>query len=321
MARFPAVPLPAWPTGGVSREVLAAEIGAWIGSPAFVELVSAFDGKAPDGELVDQLAYLEEFSVVWDRRAGAERFAARYSDYDEHTVTVVHDAAAALGLSDHDHPLAPAYDHVLILGGGRVTGRARARYAAELLSEGVSAGSVVGLGSLRVLPSAASAADPGSEAEQTEGDAMFNALCEAFPPDGPVDERSGITADGNAWWVRSYTCTGRPVHVLAAPPTRPGQRANTADTLLGWVEFIGRPSSTDSLLVVTTDLYVPFQHSDAIRILGLELRCGVETVGFSTRTFPHWPNGPAKTGELLQETRSAIFSLHRLLTAAQSADA
>jgi hypothetical protein len=235
-------------------------------------------------------------------------------------VTLVRDAAVALGLSDRDHPPAQDYDHVLVLGGGRVTGRARARYAAELLAGGVSAGSVVGLGSLRVLPSATSAADPGAEAEQTEGDAMFNALHEAFPADGPVDERSGVTAEGNDWWVRSYSSAGRPVHVLAAPPSRAGQRANTADTLLGWAELIERPSSGDSLLMVTTDLYVPFQHADAIRILGLGLRCGIETVGFSTRTFPHWPNGPAKTGELLQETRSAIYSLHRLLTAAQRID-
>jgi hypothetical protein len=73
------------------------------------------------------------------------------------------------------------------------------------------------------------------------------------------------------------------------------------------------------VLLVTTDLYVPFQHVDAIKTLGLDLRCGIETVGFSRRTFPHWPSGPAKHGELLQEIRSAILSLHNLLRQAAHA--
>src|SRR5689334_8559834 len=113
MTRFSPIPLPAWPIGGVTLEALADGIDAWIGSPAFVELVAAFDGKVPDGELTDQLAYLEKFSVVWDARGGGERVAARYSEHDEHIVILVRDAAAALGLSDRDSPLAPAYDHVL----------------------------------------------------------------------------------------------------------------------------------------------------------------------------------------------------------------
>jgi hypothetical protein len=72
--------------------------------------------------------------------------------------------------------------------------------------------------------------------------------------------------------------------------------------------------------MVTTELYVPFQRTDVIRLIGLGPSCGFDTVSFSTWTVPRWPNGPAENGELLQETRSAIYSLHRLPTAAQRID-
>jgi hypothetical protein len=35
-----------------------------------------------------------------------------------------------------------------------------------------------------------------------------------------------------------------------------------------------------SMLLCTTDLYVPFQHADALRLLGLQAGVQVETVGY-----------------------------------------
>lgn len=313
MTSFPAVPLPFWPAGGVSPEALTADIRSWVESPALAALVSTFDGELPAGGVADQLAHLEKFSAVWDSRGGGERFEARYRQYTVETEGLIRAAAEALGLAGRQRPRLSRYDHVVVLGGGRVTGRARARYAAQLLETGVSAGPVVGLGSLRTLPPAASTVDPGSAADLTEGEAMLRGLHEAFPPAGPVEQRSGTTAEGNDWWVRGYPSGDRTVSVVAAPARRPGQRANTADTLHGWIDLVHRPAASETVLLVTTDLYVPFQHADAITTLGLELRCGIETVGFDTRSYEFWPSGPARPGELLQEIRSAIFSLHRLL--------
>jgi hypothetical protein len=62
------------------------------------------------------------------------------------------------------------------------------------------------------------------------------------------------------------------------------------------------------VLVVTTDLFVPFQHCDAVRLLGLPYGCAVETVGFDTSTT-------VRTFELLQEVRSAIRSMRALADA------
>ena len=309
---FPVVPLPSWPAGGLPPEELTAQIRTWVESPALAALIEAFDGEPPTGSLADQLAYLEKFSAVWDSRSGGERFDTRYAQHTVEVESLIREVAESLGLIGRGHPHRDHYDHVLVLGGGRITGRARSLYAAKLLANGVSAGPVVGLGSLRMLPPAATVADPGSAADLTEGEAMLRGLQEAFPPAGDTGERQGTTADGNAWWVRSYPSGNRTVHVIAAPSRRPGQRANTADTLHGWADLIARPTAAESVLLVTTDLYVPFQHADAITTVGLELRFGIETVGFATGSFSQWPNGPARPGELLQETRSAIFSLHRL---------
>lgn len=157
----------------------------------------------------------------------------------------------------------------------------------------------------------------GSPVELTEGDGMLMAVQEAFPPLDTVAVRSGTTEAGHDWWVKTYPTTSGQVNVIAAPPTRPGMRANTADTMLGWAELVTRPTPEERVLVVTTDLYVPFQHADAIKTLGLTYRCGIETVGFSTRTFHAWPKGPSRTGELLQELRSAIRSLRALHASAE----
>jgi len=313
MNPFPAVPLPSWPAGGVPPETLSREVGAWVESPALKALVEVFGGKPPAGTVADQLAYLDSFSAVWDTRGGGERCYARYPQYAEETQELIHAATGALGLAGRSQPQSSRYDHLLVLGGGRITSRARARYAAHLLETGVTAGPVVGLSSLRVLPPPIVDTDPGSAADLIEGQAMLRGLQEAFTPSGPAAERTGVTADGNDWWVRSYPAGERTVHVVAAPVRRSGQRANTADTLHGWIDLISRPAASETALLVTTDLYTPLQHADAIATVGLELRCGIETVGLDTGSFAHWPSGSPQPGELLQETRSAIRSLRRLL--------
>ncbi|HEY0698378.1 MAG TPA: hypothetical protein VGD43_11280 [Micromonospora sp.] len=313
MTGFPVARLPVWPAGGGSTETLARDIADWVNSAALAALLHAFGSAMPGGDTGARLAYLDDFSIVWDSRGGGERLDARYAERDEPTCQLIAAAVSALGLAGREQPAADRYDHVLILGGGPVTGRARSRFAADLLDGGVTTGTVAGLGSLRPLPSTSAI----EGVELTEGDGMLIAVREAFPPSGDVTGRSGTTEAGHSWWVKSYPSTGGQVSVIAAPPTRPGLRANTADTMLGWAELAARPTPDERVLVVTTDLYVPFQHADAIMTLGLPYRCGIETVGFSTRTFHAWPKGPSHTGELLQELRSAIRSMRSLYTAAQ----
>ena len=306
---FPVAALPVWPAGGVPADTLARDIARWVDAPALATLVQSFGGALPAAATEARLAYLDEFSTVWDSRHGGERLDACYPERDEATRQLVLAAATALGLAGRERPSADRYDHVLILGGGPVTGQARSRFAADLLADGVAAGEVSALGSLR--PLAVSSAALGA-ADLTEGDGMLMAAQEAFPPLGAVTAGGGTTAAGHDWWVKTYPSTGLRVNVIAAPPTQPGRRANTADTMRGWAELVARPAPEDHILIVTTHLYVPFQHADAIDTLGLPYRCGIDTVGFDTATFHAWPKGPAHAGEVLQELRSAIRSMRTL---------
>jgi hypothetical protein len=57
---------------------------------------------------------------------------------------------------------------------------------------------------------------------------------------------------------------------------------------------------------------VRLQHCDAIRLLGLEYGCGVETVRLDAEASAEWVR-PLSTTELLQEVRSSILAMTRLV--------
>ena len=76
--------------------------------------------------------------------------------------------------------------------------------------------------------------------------------------------------------------------------------------------------SGQRILLVTSAIYVPFQHADAIRMLGLPYRASVDTVGVDAslgrepvleQTFT--------ASNYLQEVRSAIRSIRMLVAAAR----
>jgi hypothetical protein len=68
------------------------------------------------------------------------------------------------------------------------------------------------------------------------------------------------------------------------------------------------------VLLVTTDLYVPYQHCDAVRVLGLGHGYGVDTVGLDPARYPDLLV-PTTTAKLLQEIRSAIRAMRALCDA------
>lgn len=314
--------LPGWRSDGDGPHRFVTAMAAWAYSAALADLVDHFGGGPVPQPLDAGLRYLDDFSAaVWDFRGGRERHQSVAPEFSADTVDRVRRHAGTLGLSgpaDHSRPR--RYDHVLVLGGRARACVLRSRFAAELLRAGVTAGDVVGLGSLRPVDDAERrhAADLGghpADTLATEFDAMDLALTDAFelttatattkmggvPPDDP---RTG-------WRVRTYPGTPR-VRLLAAPSSQPQlRRANTADTLTFWARTAGI-TAAHRLLLVTSALYVPFQHCDAVRVLGLPFGCAVDTVGTEQP-----PGTDAAT--LLQEIRSAIRSmmlLHRAFVAA-----
>jgi len=295
---FAPVPLPA---------ADATAIAAWVHSPALGALLEAFGAPALPPSLPAALETLDEFSARrWDYRGGRERDQARQETFTPELDALIRDAATALGLLGRQTPAASSYDQLLVLGGGVRTMAARASFAASLEA---SVGGVAGLGSTRPLPEDGAAQELGLRDCPTEGDAVDEGLRRAYGLHGPPSEHAG---DG--WWLRSYLDAQVPVHVLAAPSRRLGQRADTADTLLGWADVVVQEPRGARLLVVTTDLYVPFQHADTVRVLGLGYGCTIDTVGFDSAASPVTPT--PRTDALLQAIRSAICALcalHRAL--------
>ncbi|GAA4683375.1 hypothetical protein [Phytohabitans rumicis] len=290
-------------------------VARWITSAPLRDLVAAFDGRWPGGDSPTLLAWLDAFSAAhWDFRSGNERPDAREPDLDPDVAAVVEESAAALGMVAAKPPPRRDYRHVVVLGGLAQACLRRTAYAAHLLHRGTVATEIGLLGSLRPL-SPAERALPAVNGCTNEADVLDLGVRRSFGVEGPVDTD---TAPDGSWFVRTYRPADGPrVLVLAAPSSEPGvRRADTTDTQRFWAGRAGLTKG-DRVLVVTAPIYVPFQHCDAVRTLGLPYGCAVDTVGVDPRLADDdaLPEPVLTPGRYLQEIRSAIRSM-RLLTAA-----
>jgi hypothetical protein len=306
------IALPPCEPGGPDPAAVAASVHGWVTSPELAELVKHFGGVVPDGPLPAVLDHVADFSVVWDFRAGVrERFDTARVDFDADLDARLRTLIQTLGLGGRPGPAHPAYDHVVVLGGGIRVSLGRTEYATRLLATDVRARTLAGLGSLRYRHEREhnESIRLGLDPVETEADMMLIGMRKYLHLPEPTRTRAG---DG--WWHHTWTVS-RPgvgeVHVLAAASSRPPRRANTADTLLGWAEHVGAPAVTDRLLLVTNDPYVRHQHCDAVRLLGARYGCGIETVGYDDATMREWGR-PLSTTELLQEVRSSVLAMRNL---------
>lgn len=325
MARtFTPVALPLYdpgdPVGSVERLV-----GAWVHSEPFTELVDAFGGASvgQDEELPQELAKLDTFSERWDFRGGKERNLAETARFaDEHEDLIVA-AAKALGLVDSRLPRHGTYDHMIVLGGLVRACILRPRFAADLIEEGLAVGTVTAVGAFRLLagdePGLAEAA--GLAGPQTEFDVMDAGVRRAFRLGEPHQERGEHHPENTnlSWLVRTYRApAGSSVAVVAAPTTDPARRANTPDSYRYWAETLAEVKPGERVLLVTSTIYIPFQHADAIRMLGLPYGAEVDTVGVDTTAVREPELRQIFTSSnYLQEIRSAIRSMRSLVTTAQ----
>ncbi|WBB50153.1 hypothetical protein O3597_06735 [Verrucosispora sp. WMMA2044] len=318
MTGFPAVELPGTRSPADPARLIEA-IDGWTGAAALRTLVSTFGGAMPKGKLGDRLDWLDSFSRVWDSRDGGERHESRQIDYDRSIRDLVDRAAMSLGLRGRHRPRHIHYRHVLVAGGGVRTCVARSAFAVTLITGGLEADQVAGLGSLRPVTDQerGHARSLGLPCIEIEFDGMDAGLRRALRLDRPVVDDLVPGAGSGGWRKRTYQTGCRLVHVLAAPSSEPAiRRANTADTLRFWAEQVGRPGPEDQVLLVTTDLHVPFQHCDAVRTLSLRYGCGVDTVGLEPQALADPQLRHAyPTSAVLQELRSAVRSMRALYEA------
>jgi hypothetical protein len=215
-------------------------------------------------------------------------------------------------------PPHPTYQYLIVLGGLAHACLRRTGYAAHLLRTGLTVGGeIAALGSFRPLTALEREvlAGAGIDGCATEVDALDAGVRAAFQCSAPVAETGNIDADPHrSWSARRYRPpAGPPARVLAAPSSEPAvRRAHTADTQRFWAGQVSL-SPDDRVLVVTAPIYVPFQHCDALRTLGVPYGCGIDTVGvdpgLATGALPEPTLTP---GRYLQEIRSAIRAMRAL---------
>jgi hypothetical protein len=295
----------------------------WVGSTALAGLVKSFGGGGFEGLAPDQrLARLEGFSERWDFRAGRERNLVADIDFGPERAAEILAAATDLGLRGINDPRRRRYDLVVILGGLLRACLGRPLKAASLIEAGtIETPRVVALGGFRPLrgDELELAARMLDDAVADEYEGIGAGLRAAFDLGEPSASR-GCHSDtlGVSWAVDDYEGGDGPaVHLAAVPSSEPGvRRANTPDGYEWLAAESGWLGEGSSVLIITTDIYRPYQYADALRLLSLPHGIEVDLVG-----TPPGEVEPRLARELLphsylQEMRSTIRSLRLLREAA-----
>jgi hypothetical protein len=276
----------------------------------------------------------------FNRRGGAgqqylERMQASAADFTPEFRARVLELTRQLGLVCAQEPRASRYDKTLVLGGGYRSPLLRARYTELLQSKGFQLGEVSFLGSPRFLIEdpperpVTEAYAPGASDEfglmlaaaQAEFGltlARITFLCGCTSADAQCPKWAASDAE-DAWKTpAAYTHerqaelvddTGRTIAwVLSASTGRPPLRPDTSDTFSLWARC-ANPQAGERVLAVTSQVFVPFQSFDGVRLLYLPHGVDLDVVGYGD----DWEDSPRSAEYLLQETLSAIRSGRRLL--------
>lgn len=190
----------------------------------------------------------------------------------------------------------------------------RVRKLRSELERGVKIPYVVLMGSARPIGKDEKLANPNIE---TEYDSMNAAFEREFADQNPTlvyDDRAAShnKQDPEGWKIRQYTLEGGTnVFSISAPRVSGWPRANTPDTY----RFVDALIDADLLdgndaLIVTTDLYVPFQHASALSLLGLKRNFKVESVGYGGADRPMVEYAPE-----VKSTIDKVAGLHKELAA------
>ncbi|MFE1833961.1 hypothetical protein [Streptomyces sviceus] len=291
-------------------------IRTFINNPALRELVELSGGTWPQKDyLSEQVAALVDFSDAWDRRKGGSRLDIVQTVNDQALADRILVCVAQLGLVEPQPPRGGHYDWLLILGGLATGCRSRTEFVAGLLAAGsISTDQVCLLGSFRELHEAeradAAAFAPGATTEV----GMLQALAEhQFPSDARWHTvREGDPAEDPRAAQLSAHRDGKPaLSVYAARSSDPQRNANSADTYRQFAHDV--QLNGGRLLLISTHIYAPYQHWDAVRVLGVPYRAGLETVG----TPPSASRRVFDSAWYLQETRSALRSAAALIQAVE----
>ena len=311
-----------------TRKKIEGEIKQWLVSPELAKIVESFGGKYPD---VDDTKYLVncllEFSEKWDyrrkklatddRNGEALRWAVNDGQIGEEQQKAVFDGINMLGLKNVSIPRFDFYDYILVLGGARMACLYRIKYAKELIAKMKQVPrAVVMLSGMRIVSDTErNMTDSYAPDALTEVDLMNAGAEQVFELSREYEEIKYMNPNMNkSWAIRTYLDLEYKFQIqsVCGPSSNPElRRANSADTFTFFAEKQQiKPGSR--MLMVTSQIYVPYQQMEAIRSLAIPNNIYVETVGFPTEWNIN-QRGMMKTENYLQEIRSTIQAINRYL--------
>lgn len=310
-----------------SGENMLQQLEAWVNSSELANIVSSFDGTLPDDfSLEEKIFWLLEFSERWDYRKKQKtqdkttgenvRWKVSNENITSEQEKAVHDAIFPLGLIGVQVPECKSFDYILALGGARYSCLYRPQYTEYLLENNiVKAKEIILLSGMRpVSDSEREATVTYAPRALTEYD-LINAGAEAsFHLKKDFYEESYHNENINLnWAIRKYqTESGVPVTSYSGPSSEPEvRRANSSDTYKFFLEK-RKVQPGSRLLLVTSQIYVPYQQIEAVRTLGIPYDLYIETVGFPTE-WGKKLQGMMETANYLQEIRSAIQAAARFI--------
>jgi hypothetical protein len=316
------------PIGGERIEKIKTSITQWLSVPSLHKLTEQFGGLIPDGMDICELSkWFLEFSDVWDfrghqkqafdRKVGeGARWLLNSDELTEGQKQSTLAAALDLGLMDNAIPAYEIYDYVWVLGGAKLSCLLRSRLAKQSIANTKQPPkAVVMLASMRPIGDGErEATDIYAPTAATEFDLFIAAAQKEFGVgDNFTEERHDYENANKSWIIRKYLAADYELFVIAAPASEPDKRrANSVDTY----EFFFDRFKVDKgaeILLATSQIYVPYQHLEAVRTIAIPHRISLDTIGF----VPEWGGalqGMNEPSNYLQEIRSTIQAIDRFLT-------
>jgi len=301
------------------------KINKWTQSAALKKILDSFGARIPDGfSIADTVEWLLNFSDEWDYRKKqreakdtktneAARWLLNDSELMPQQAESVLDGIADLGLTGISIPLRRDYHYIVALGGARLSCLLRPRYAQKVMEQfSIRPKAVIMLsGSRPIADSERSVTDTYAKGAKTEFDLICKGAEQCFGLSEFQEKRHDDENINRSWAIRTYS-SEIPVISIAGPSTEPEiRRANSADTYKFFFEKFHVAEGT-KLLLITSQIYVPYQQIEAIRTLSLPYDILVETIGFPNEWSGNM-QGLQQPSNYLQEIRSTIQAMSRFL--------
>ena len=332
--------LPTGPTGPTHASTVRSQIKDWIASTWFTDLLKLYESDIElDGRLDIDLERLEKFSERWDFRRiareqgaatddnltqgyGSARWLSASTGFPPEVETRIIADSLNLGLVQAQEPVRERYDYFLVLGGARLSCKLRPLRAAEVVRSGVHVDNIALLGAARpVAESERDATDTYAPGAVDEFDLLIAGAKDVFGFASHVYEEDRYDDPSNknlSWTVRTFHADfeKQSLRILAisAPSSDPlHRRANSADT---WKFFLDREQLPlgSSILLITSQIYVPYVQLEALRTVAVPRNLLVETIGFPGDRMPQL-QGLTNANHYLQEIRSTIQAARRFCQA------